>query len=354
MWFKKEACLKKPKPRNKLTDLAGKRRASGTRMAGLAVLPLAAVLLILATGHAEEIVNLGIPNFNNIILPFYVAIEKGYYREEDLELRLIRVHGSRAAAAMMSGDVHFDVLGATAITARYNGVPLKLISSTLDRPFSWVYARPEVSDINGLKGQSIAVSLIGAGPPFFLTRILKEHFGWADPEREMRWLSAPQPLMSLVSGNTAAALVGVDEKGNAEAQGMKMLLDLGTYVRVAFGATAVTESLLAKNRLLVEKFVRGMLKGLWYLRDKDKKEDTIKILAKWIKSDMTYARGIFELSQNSWTRDGTATDREMKLSLEMSRRALKSVRQELTPANMYDFGPIRKVKQELETNGWRP
>jgi hypothetical protein len=77
--------------------------------------------------------------------------------------------------------------------------------------------------------------------------------------------------MSLVSGNTAAALVGVDERGNAETQGMKMLLDLGTYVRVAFGATAVTEILLAKNRTLVEKFVRGMLKGLWYLRDKDKK-----------------------------------------------------------------------------------
>ena len=44
----------------------------------------------------------------------------------------------------------------------------------------------------------------------------------------------------------------------------------------------------------------------------------------------------------------------MKLSLEMSRRALKSVRQELTPTDMYDFGPIRNVKQELETNGWRP
>ena len=129
--------------------------------------------------------------------------------------------------------------------------------------------------------------------------------------------------MSLVSGNTAAALVGVGEKGNAEAQGMKMILDLGTYIRVAFGATAVTEILLAKNRP-GRKVRPRMLKGLWYLRDKGKKEDTIRILAKWIKSDIAYARGIFELGQNSWTADGTATEREMKLSLEMSRAGLSN------------------------------
>ena len=31
-----------------------------------------------------------------------------------------------------------------------------------------------------------------------------------------------------------------------------------------------------------------------------------------------------------------------------------AVRQELTPADMYDFAPIRKAKQELEARGWTP
>ncbi len=118
--------------------------------------------------------------------------------------------------------------------------------------------------------------------------------------------------------------------------------------------SAVTESMLAKNSPLVQKFARGMLKGLWYVRDREKKEDAIRILAKWIKSDLTYARDVFELSQDAWTREGTANEREMKLSLDMSRQSLKTVRQELTPADMYDFAPIRKVKQELEAKGWTP
>jgi len=31
-----------------------------------------------------------------------------------------------------------------------------------------------------------------------------------------------------------------------------------------------------------------------------------------------------------------------------------AVRQELTPADMYDFAPMRKAKQELEAKGWTP
>jgi hypothetical protein len=43
------------------------------------------------------------------------------------------------------------------------------------------------------------------------------------------------------------------------------------------------------------------------------------------------AAEIFELSQDAWTWDRTANEREMKLSLDMSRRSLKMVRQETYP-----------------------
>jgi hypothetical protein len=66
------------------------------------------------------------------------------------------------------------------------------------------------------------------------------------------------------------------------------------------------------------------------------------------------AAEIFELSQDAWTWDRTANEREMKLSLDMSRQSLKTVRQEPAPADMYDFAPIPKAKQELEAKGWAP
>ncbi|MGH7770767.1 MAG: hypothetical protein ACREQA_00855 [Candidatus Binatia bacterium] len=94
--------------------------------------------------------------------------------------------------------------------------------------------------------------------------------------------------------------------------------------------------------------------ALWFLQEKEKKEEAIRILAKWIKSHEQYARGLFEITQDSWATDGTASLEAMRLSLEMSRRELKSVRREVTPEEMYDFGPIRKVKQQLDASGRRP
>lgn len=44
----------------------------------------------------------------------------------------------------------------------------------------------------------------------------------------------------------------------------------------------------------------------------------------------------------------------MALSLEMSRTALKSARQELVPSEMYEFALMKKVNGQLESSGWRP
>jgi hypothetical protein len=46
------------------------------------------------------------------------------------------------------------------------------------------------------------------------------------------------------------------------------------------------------------------------------------------------------MAKDSWTKDGLATEKAMALSLEMSRTALKSTRQELVPSDMYEFALI--------------
>jgi hypothetical protein len=53
------------------------------------------ILLTLSHGRASESLNLGVPNFNNIILPYFLAIERGYYRDEGIDLQLIPVNGAR-------------------------------------------------------------------------------------------------------------------------------------------------------------------------------------------------------------------------------------------------------------------
>jgi hypothetical protein len=98
----------------------------------------------------------------------------------------------------------------------------------------------------------------------------------------------------------------------------------------------------------------GMLKGLWFIQDSGKKEETVKIVAKWLKANRVHSERIYEMAKDSWAREGLATEKPMALSLDMSKTALKLARPELAPSDMYDFVIVKRVKAQLEASGWRP
>ena len=50
-----------------------------------------ATFLALAAAQAAEVVNLGVPNYNNISPPYFVAVEKGYFRDEGIELTCLLI-----------------------------------------------------------------------------------------------------------------------------------------------------------------------------------------------------------------------------------------------------------------------
>jgi ABC-type nitrate/sulfonate/bicarbonate transport system substrate-binding protein len=309
-----------------------------------------------APGSAKtvETVNLAMPSFNVTGLPFYAAVDKGYYLAEGIDLRIVKVQGAHTVATLLTGDIQFAVIGTTAITARYNGAPLRVIASTLERPFQWLYTRPEIEHLDQLKGTTVAITLFGGASTFFLIKVLKENFYWKDPERELRWLSTPTPFMTLLNRSASAASLSGEEKQRADRSGMRMILDVGKYIQAAYGGAVATDSALKNRQLLTERFLRALLKGLWFIQDPGKKEETVKILAKWLKADRDYSQGIYEMAKDSWTKEGLATDKAMALSLEMSRTALKSVRQELAPSDIYEFALMKKVNGQLESSGWRP
>ena len=294
------------------------------------------------------------PSFNVTGLPFYVAVERGYYLAEGIDLRIVKVQGSHTVATLLTGDIQFAVLGTTAITARYNGAPLRVIASALARPFQWLYSRPEIEQLEQLKGATVSATLFGGASTFFLIKVLKENFRWKDPEREMRWLSAPSPLMTLLNRTASAATLSGEEKQQAEKSGLRMLLDVGKYIQATYGVVVVTESTVKNRQSLTERFLRALLKGLWFIQDLGKKEETVRILAKWLKAERDYSQSIYEMAKDSWTKDGLATEKAMALSLEMSQTALKSTRQELAPADMLDFTLMKKINGQLEAAGWRP
>lgn len=104
---------------------------------------------------------------------FYVALERGYYTEENLEVRL--VPGGRdinIAQAVAGGQADFGVLAAEDILInRNNGLPLKAIA-TIYRRSAVVFLSKADSGITRPKdflGKTVASLNQGADPSFIFS-----------------------------------------------------------------------------------------------------------------------------------------------------------------------------------------
>src|SRR6266702_7463923 len=97
---------------------------------------------------------------SNTITPFYIAASKGFFREEGLDVELIQVSPRLGALAVMNGDVSFTTSFTSTFRGILQGLPLKLILVALKKGIYFLVVRPEIKDVQDLKGKKLGVATI--------------------------------------------------------------------------------------------------------------------------------------------------------------------------------------------------
>src|ERR1044071_7651226 len=133
------------------------------------------LLVIFATAAEAKRMQMAVATFSQSVLPMVVAQEKGYFREEDLDVELILMTAAVANMALIGGNVDFISSGPSVIGAIARGAPLKFVFLCFNRPMHWLYAKPEIKEVRALKGKRIGVSALGGSPQFLMQEILKHN-----------------------------------------------------------------------------------------------------------------------------------------------------------------------------------
>ena len=189
-------------------------------------------------------------------LLYKFTIEKGFYREEGLDVRAIQAGMLPGIQGLVGGSFHFSQILGQGAGAILRGVPLKIVMVFDTRPLNWLFARKEIRSLQELKGgKQIAVSSFGAALDQ-MTRDLLPKRG-IDPQKDvvLRAIEpTPARLAALMSGAVDAAVVNQMDRIIAKKNGFNELLFYGDDLEFVTAGAVTTEKLLAQRPDLCSVF----------------------------------------------------------------------------------------------------
>jgi NitT/TauT family transport system substrate-binding protein len=305
-----------------------------------------------AAAQSLQVVNVAIPakSFQMVIYP--IAQQKGYMREEGIDLRVIYIAPTTSIQAMLSEDVQFTGAGSSALVsiARANA-PLKVVLATNDRVLQWLLTRPDITNPKDLKGKRIATTGVAAIATFMLKQILNKH--GLDGNKDPLYLDVGQgnQLTALLAGTMDAAVLSVEQRYVGLDKGMREMFFFGNEVKNSWGTLATTDKVIKENPKMISSFVRAALKSLRYMRQD--KEGTVAAMMKFAGVSQQQATRVYEDLIGTFTRNGAVDEEAQKNDLDIIRQVVNA--SQAVPSNRaYDFTFALQADQQLNKMGWKP
>jgi len=279
-------------------------------------------------------------------LPAQVAVAKGFFKDENLELLLIQMRSQVTVPALMSGEVQFTLSFGNIIGSAMQGMPFKILAVLTDKPLHSVVARPEIKTINDLRGRRIGTQRIGGSDHLAAEAILQARgldlkevqfvtLGGDEPVRvEILRKGLVDAICSVPPGPVRLAREGYNILGGPKD------LKIGSPI----SALVVTDSRLKSNREETKKVLRAVLHGLRFMHER--KEDTILIMSRWLNQTADVARDSYDSILPSFSPDGGTIDKTFEFAIEARKGTIKSDKP-IPLSQVRDISLLREVQKEL-------
>jgi len=281
---------------------------------------------------------------------FYAAREKGYFQEEGLDVEVILMSAPIGIRALIAGDVDASTVGGSALPPIFRGAPLRMVFISFDKPTHWLYAKPEIRTVKELKGRKVAIDGLGGTLESLLRSVLEKN--GLEGGRDVPFLAIGTPpgrFLALTSGAVDASLFTFPLNFKAEEAGFRELVNF-----VKQDITSLTGSIVVRDSAdagLVEKFVRGAVKGHLYARNN--RAGTIPILARALKIKEDMAAKIYDAAQPAMVGDGSINEEIQRRVIDDARKSL-GMKESVSPDKVFRFSLVHKINAELKAQGWKP
>jgi NitT/TauT family transport system substrate-binding protein len=312
---------------------------------------LASLLLYCGLVGAENIV-VSLVTPSAAYMDHFVALEKGYFREQNLNVEYIRAGGGVATPALVSGDLHLSTSAGSALSAALRGGPVRIVYTNLSKPsYKFITTKPEIQTLKDLTGKKIAINSFGDTQHLSLLLLLKKYH---IPSTSALFIAMGGNETRFAAFKTAAIdatlLLPRDVLQVGQPKGA-ILADIGKEIQLIWSGAATSNKLLAENRGLVERFLTGAIKGREYARRF--KDQTIAVVSKYDKSPREGIELDYDATVASMTADGSVTDDVLKDEI-ATRAELTKMSNPPDKDRLFDYSLVKKIYADLKASGWQP
>ena len=316
-----------------------------------------AVILIFVTAiatssHAQsglKKVRMGSSSTNVSFLALYTALNRGFFKDEGIDLEIVFMPANLASTAVLNGDIDYNGAVTGTIGAAVQGRPMKVLLFTVSKPLLFLMGQKNITDLKQLKGKKIAGSSPGGSATLLANQALKQ-IG-LEPGKDVSVLqmsgNAASRYAVLESGVVDASLLSVPENIIAHEKGYNELLFLGDVVEFPQNGFGTSEKRIRENPDEVYRMVRATLRGLQFIWDKNNGEAVTNILMKqWKVNDRKMAAEMARQVSRVLTKDAYVKPESVHVLVDLARESAK-VTKPINAMDVVDYSFLDRARKEL-------
>jgi len=288
---------------------------------------------------------IAVTNPNMSFLPSGVALKKGFFKDEGLEVEIIRMNVPTIITALVTGDIGYTLLFGSVVRGALRGMPLRALASLLDGSTHALVAKPEYKSGKELKGKTVGIGNFG-GTDEVAGRMMLKSFG-LDTEKDLKFIALGPDrarLAALKEGLVDVAVIAPPADALGRQMGFNVLLrayEVFSFPFIGVGANLKT---IKEKPEEVKKVVKALVRANRFIRED--KEGAVRVLMEWGKVEREHAVASYDSSWKVFSPDGNIPQEGLRMVVEQAKAELKLTR-EIPFNEIIDLAPLRAAQKEL-------
>jgi NitT/TauT family transport system substrate-binding protein len=272
--------------------------------------------------------------------PAALAKERGFFRDEGLDVDFVIMNPRLALQAVISGDVAYTTALGSTIRAALRGIPLRVVLTICEKPHFALIAQPGITSMDKLKGKVLGISSFGASSDTMARAVLNKYK--LVPGQDVKILAVGgglNRLAALKSGAIDATLIEAPYNIMLEREGFSRMLFVGDIVPSPIAGFGTTVERIQKQSGEIRKLVRATLRAIQLA--KTNRQETVKSIAKWTAMELPLAQGSYDMAVETWSTSGVPGAEALRATMEEVQKELKLERAP-DPAQAFDWSFVKQ------------